>query len=116
MTSSLASAGIENLTVTITQEIQVQASLEVTFASLLEQLGPENETPEQRMPMKLEAWRGGRWFRDLGNGDGHFWGHVQALERPRPLDSAGAQLLADLEANYAEDGLRVVRGVSHLDL
>ncbi len=38
--SSTAPAGIENLMLNITQEIRVRASLEVTFAALLEQLGP----------------------------------------------------------------------------
>ena len=33
-------AGIENLTLTVTQEIHVKASLEDTFAALLEQIGP----------------------------------------------------------------------------
>jgi len=64
---------IESLTVNITQEIHVKAPLDTTFQALLEQLGPENETPERPMPMKLEAWPGGRWFRDLGDGNGHFW-------------------------------------------
>ena len=41
------------------------------------------------MPMKLEAWPGGRWFRDLGNGDGHLWGHVQAIKRPTLLEVTG---------------------------
>jgi hypothetical protein len=99
MTSSLASAGIENLTVTITQEIQVQASLEVTFAALLEQLGPENETPEQRMPMKLEAWPGGRWYRDLGEGNGHFWGHVQAIKKPTLLEITGPLFMSYAAVN-----------------
>jgi len=87
--TSTATAGVENLTVTITQEIQVQASLEVTFAALLEQLGPENSTPERPMPMKLEAWPGGRWYRDLGDNNGHFWGHVQAIKRPTLLEITG---------------------------
>jgi hypothetical protein len=35
---------------------------------MLEQIGPENEAPGNGpMPMKLEAWSGGRWYRDLGN-------------------------------------------------
>ena len=81
--------GIENLTVTITQEIHVRAPLAVTFEALLEQLGPENETPERPMPMTLEAWPGGRWFRDLGDGNGHFWGNVQAIKRPTLLEITG---------------------------
>jgi len=97
--SSIATAGIENLTVNITQEIQVQASLEVTFAALLEQMGPENETPEQPMPMKLEAWPGGRWFRDLGNDNGHFWGHVQAIKRPTLLEITGPLFMSYAAVN-----------------
>jgi hypothetical protein len=38
---ALASA-IDNLTLSITEEILVRASIEKTFASLLEQLGPAN--------------------------------------------------------------------------
>ena len=86
---STAPAGIENLTVTITQEIHVRAPLDITFEALLEQLGPANETPERPMPMVLEAWPGGRWFRDLGDGNGHFWGHVQAIKRPTLLEITG---------------------------
>lgn len=81
--------GIESLSLLVTQEIQVDAPLETTFEALLEQLGPENETPEQKMPMKLEAWPGGRWYRDLGDGNGHFWAHVQAIKRPTLLEFTG---------------------------
>src|SRR5580692_12720664 len=89
MMTSTATAGSENLTVTIEQEIFVKASLAVTFDALLEQLGPENSTPERPMPMKLEAWPGGRWYRDLGDNNGHFWGHVQAIKRPTLLEITG---------------------------
>lgn len=89
MSITPAMPGIESLTLTVTQEIHVRASLDTTFATLLEQLGPANETPEQKMPMVLEAWPGGRWFRDLGEGNGHFWGHVQAIKRPTLLEIVG---------------------------
>ena len=81
---------IENLTLNLTQEIHVRAPMDVTFAALLEQIGPENDTPDgQSMPMKLEPWPGGRWYRDLGDGNGHFWGHVQAIKRPTLLEITG---------------------------
>src|SRR6266403_3769487 len=81
---------LENLTLTINQEIQVKAPLDVTFAALLEQLGPGNETPEGKsLNMKIEAWPGGRWYRDLGDGNGHFWGNVQAIKRPTLLEISG---------------------------
>ena len=82
--------GIENLTLNVTQEIRVRAPLDVTFAALLEQIGPGNETPEGNpLPLKIEPWPGGRWYRDLGDGNGHFWGQVQAIKRPTLLEITG---------------------------
>ena len=81
---------LENLTLNLTHEIQVQASLDATFSALLEQMGPGNETPDGTpLSMTLEAWPGGRWFRDLGQGNGHLWGHVQAIKRPTLLEITG---------------------------
>jgi Activator of Hsp90 ATPase homolog 1-like protein len=89
-TMTAAVKGIESLTLNVNQEIHVRASLEVTFAALLEQIGPGNETPDGNpMPLKLEPWPGGRWFRDLGDGNGHFWGNVQAIKRPTLLEITG---------------------------
>ena len=82
--------GIESLTLNITKEIHVQASLEDTFEALLEQIGSLNSTPEGvTMPMTIEPWPGGRWYRDLGNNNGHFWGNVQAIKRPTLLEIHG---------------------------
>lgn len=81
---------LENMTVTINQEIHVKAPMDVTFAALLEQLGPGNETDDGKpLNMKIEAWPGGRWYRDLGEGNGHFWATVQAIKRPTLLEFAG---------------------------
>ena len=81
---------LENLTLTINQEIHVQAPLDVTFAALLEQLGPGNETPDGKsLDMKIEAWPGGRWYRDMGDGNGHFWANVKAIMRPTLLEFVG---------------------------
>lgn len=87
--SSTATA-VDNMTLNVTQEIHVSAPLDVTFAALLEQLGPGGDRPDgEPMPMKIEAWPGGRWFRDLGDGNGHFWGVVQAIKRPTLLEITG---------------------------
>jgi hypothetical protein len=81
---------IEKMTLSLTDEIHVKASLDVTFETLLEQLGPFNENMEgNSMNMKIEPWPGGRWYRDLGDGNGHFWGNVQAIKRPTLLEIAG---------------------------
>jgi hypothetical protein len=80
----------ENLTLNVTQEIKVRAPLDITFAALLEQMGPGNEIPDgTKMPMKIEPWPGGRWYRDLGDNNGHFWGVVQAIKRPTLLEIYG---------------------------
>ena len=86
---------IEDLTLNITEEIHVQAPLEATFECLLEQLGPFNEVgPAYPLPMKLEPWPGGRWYRDLGDGNGHLWGHVQAIKRPTLVEFYGPMIMS----------------------
>lgn len=85
-----AAQSIENLTLDVTLETHVRAPLDATFAALLEQIGPKNTTPDgQNMPMKIEPWPGGRWYRDLGDGNGHFWATVQAIKRPTLLEFSG---------------------------
>jgi hypothetical protein len=87
---NLTATSVEELTLNIIEEIHVRASLDKTFAALLEQLGPGGEGPEGTpMPMKIEPWPGGRWYRDLGDNNGHFWGHVQAIKRPTLLEITG---------------------------
>ncbi|HXM90204.1 MAG TPA: SRPBCC domain-containing protein, partial [Candidatus Dormibacteraeota bacterium] len=59
-------------------------------AALLEQMGEGNSLPDGTpMPMKIEARPGGRWYRDLGDDNGHFWGNVQAIKRPTLLEITG---------------------------
>ena len=81
---------LDNLSLNITQEIYVRASLDATFEALLEEIGPHNALADGKpMPMKIEPWPGGRWYRDLGDNNGHFWGHVQAIKRPTLLEICG---------------------------
>jgi hypothetical protein len=80
----------DNLTLNLTEDIHVRASLEATFEALLVQMGPENEGPDGTpLSMTLEAHPGGRWFRDLGGNNGHLWGFVQAIKRPTLLEITG---------------------------
>src|ERR1700760_4252695 len=74
----------------IKKEILIAASPDIVWESVLEQMGPMAEWPNgQEMKMKLEAWPGGRWFRDLGNNTGHFWAHVQVIKPPTLLEFHG---------------------------
>ena len=86
----MAVTALDNLTLDLTEEIRVQASLDVTFEALLEEMGPHNTgIGGVPMPMVIEARPGGRWYRDLGDDNGHFWGHVQAIKRPTLLEITG---------------------------
>lgn len=101
----------ENLTLSIAQEIHVRSSLATTFAALLEQLGPANEGHEgSPLPMTLEAWPGGRWFRDLGDGNGHLWGHVQAIKRPTLLEICGPLMISQAVYSNVQYRLKEVEG------
>jgi uncharacterized protein YndB with AHSA1/START domain len=102
---------VEQLSLTIAEETNVRAALDVTFAALLRQMGPENETPEGTpLPMVLEARPGGRWFRDLGNNDGHLWGHVQALKLPTLLEIAGPLFMSYPVVSNVQYRLRQAEG------
>lgn len=99
----LTASEVESLSLLVEQEIYVDAPLDITFAALLEQLGPGNEHPDGTlMPFKLEAWPGGRWFRDLGDGNGHFWANVQAIKRPTLLEFAGPLFMSYPAANNVQ--------------
>jgi hypothetical protein len=102
---------IEDLTLSVTLEIHVRASLEATFAALLEQLGPGNDTPEgQPLPLKIEPWPGGRWYRDLGAGNGHLWAHVQAIKKPTLLEFYGPLFMSYPVASNVQYRLSEVDG------
>src|SRR5262249_43062676 len=108
---------IENMTLNITEEIQVRSSLQASFAALLEELGPsnlgQNDAP---MPMKLEPWPGGRWFRDLGDNNGHFWGQVQAIKRPTLLEITGPLMMSSAVVSNLQYRLKEVDGGSLITL
>jgi hypothetical protein len=102
---------IQNLSLDITEEIRVHSSLTATFAALLEEMGPSNEGQNGvRMPMVLEPWPGGRWFRDLGDKNGHLWGHVQAIKQPTLLEITGPLMMSFAVASNVQYRLKEVDG------
>ena len=77
-------------TLDIRQEQLIDAPAEAVFQAVLDELGPENQMPDGKsLQLRLEAWPGGRWFRDLGNNTGHLWGHVQVIKPPTLLELCG---------------------------
>jgi hypothetical protein len=102
---------IGNLSLNITEDIHVRASPGATFAALLEEMGPSNEGQNRApMPMILEPWPGGRWFRDLGDNNGHLWGHVQAIKRPTLLEITGPLMMSFAVASNLQYRLKEVDG------
>jgi hypothetical protein len=96
-----------DLTLDVTQETRVHASIEDTFAALLEELGPDNRgMGDAPMPMVLEARPGGRWYRDLGDDNGHCWGTVQAIRSPNLLEICGPLMMSFAVASNVQYRLR----------
>ena len=87
----------------IVKEETIAAPIGVVFQAVLDELGPESQmmggTP---FPMKLEAWPGGRWYRDLGNNAGHFWGHVQVIKPPALLEIIGPMPMSYAAVNHIQ--------------
>jgi hypothetical protein len=108
---SSVAAALENLSLTITEEIHVRSSLTATFSAVLEEMGPSNQGHNGvPMPMTLEAWPGGRWFRDLGDENGHFWGQVQAIKRPTLLEITGPLMMSSAVVSNLQYRLKEVDG------
>jgi hypothetical protein len=112
-----AAALTDHLTLDITEHIDIRSSITATFAALLEELGPSNQGHQGGpMPMTLEPWPGGRWFRDLGDGNGHLWGHVQAIKRPTLLEIAGPLMMSFAVASNVQYRLAAIDGGTRLTL
>src|SRR5215470_13409160 len=91
----------------ICQEISIAAPLEVSFAAVLEELGPGSVMPDGKpFPMKIEPWPGGRWYRDLGEAGshkyGHLWGHVQVIKAPVLLELLGPMPMSFPAINHLQ--------------
>ena len=104
-------------TLDIRQEKLIDAPIEIVFQSLLDELGPESEFPPgQSLNLKLEAWPGGRWFRDLGNKAGHLWGHVQVIKPPALLEICGPMAMSYPAINHIQYRLKSEGGRTRLSL
>src|ERR1041385_6851547 len=91
----------ENFLLRIERDIDIDAPVAVAFEALLEQLGPGGDPPEGKpLPLKLEPWPGGRWYRDLGNDAGHLWGHVQVIKPPTLLELSGPLFMSYPTINH----------------
>lgn len=106
-------------TLEIVKEELIAAPIDVVFETILEQMGALNETPDgTSLRMKLEAWPGGRWYRDFGNNQGHLWGHVQAIKAPNLIEVYGPLFMSlpatsNVQYRLSEEGNHTRLKFSH---
>lgn len=94
-------------TVDIRKDIFIEASPEIAFQALLQELGPGSQLPDGKpFPMQIEPWPGGRWYRDLGETGGHkyghLWGHVQVIKAPVLLELVGPMPMSFPAVNHVQ--------------
>lgn len=101
----------------VEKDILIRAPVDLAFESLLEELGPANETPDGKpLPMVIEPWPGGRWYRDLGEKTGHLWGHVQVIRPPTLLEITGPLFMSYACINHVQYRLVAEAGATRLKL
>ena len=99
------------------QSIEIDAAIGDAYNAMIRRLSSENSTPDNRpMPMVLEAWPGGRWFRDLGNGQGHLWGFVQVIKPPTLIEIHGPMFMSYAVAGHLQLRLTQIPGGTELTL
>ena len=118
-------------TLEIVKEQEIAASIETVFETILEELGPYNQTFDgTSLSMKIEPWPGGRWYRDLGrtraiSGDtcrrssrqrcwksaGRFSCRIRCLECAIPVDGGARRDAGEVRApRDGADSTRSYRG------
>lgn len=107
----------EDLHFRIELERRIDASADEVFEALIEEIGSGNVTPDGRpIPMVIELFPGGRWYRDLGGDNGHFWASVQAIKRPSLLELSGPLFMSSAVCNNVQYRLGEESGVTTLRL
>ena len=92
---------LDQAIVELDQEIEIRASPGDVFEGMLHRLSAGHEgPPDNPVPMILERWAGGRWFRDLGNGSGHLWGFVQSIKPPSLIELFGPMFMSYPAINH----------------
>lgn len=106
-----------DLTLDILQTIEIEAAPGDAYRTLIRRLTSESAEPAGKpMPMVLEEWPGGRWFRDLDGGQGHLWGFVQVIKPPTLLEIQGPLFMSYAVAGHVQFRLTPIAGGVELAL
>jgi uncharacterized protein YndB with AHSA1/START domain len=105
-------------TLDIRKDVLIDASVQTVWDSVLDEIRSMHGENDQPMHMKLEAFPGGRWFRDLGEGVGHLWGHVQVIKPPKLLELTGPMFMSypavsHLQYRLVEEGSKTRLKLTH---
>jgi Activator of Hsp90 ATPase homolog 1-like protein len=107
---------LNDLTLDIAQEIEIKAATGDVFRSMATELGQIVGGDGKSMHLVLEEWPGGRWFRDLGNGQGQLWGFVQVIKPPTLLEITGPMMMSSPVAGHLQLRLAQIAGGTLLTL
>lgn len=103
VTERVEMANIEDLQLDLSQSVEIRSTIDDAYRALIRRLSAENSTPDNRpMPMVLEEWPGGRWYRDLNAGQGHLWGFVQVIKPPTLLEIHGPMFMSYAVAGHIQ--------------
>ncbi|MCC9604530.1 SRPBCC domain-containing protein [Blastopirellula sp. JC732] len=100
-------------------ETEIAAPIDIAWEAMLAEMGPECVLPnsdDTPFPMVLEAWPGGRWYRDLGNDAGHLWGHVQVIKPSKLLEICGPLFMSYAVTNHLQYRLIEEDGVTTMQM
>ena len=94
---------VEDLTLDVDQQIEVQGAIEDVFRSVLNRFGKGLTKPDgETLNMNIEEFAGGRWYRDLSDGSQYLWGHVQVIKVPTLLELSGPMFMSYPAINHVE--------------
>lgn len=107
----------QDLTLDVNQCIEINTAIGDAYKALIRRLTVESSAPDNKpMPMVLEEWPGGRWFRDLGNGQGHLWGFVQVIKPPTLIEINGPLFMSYAVSGHVQFRLTQISGGTELSL
>jgi hypothetical protein len=115
MTQTVADQDISTLS--LVKQLDIKAAPATVFDAILAEMGPGSEMPDGTpFPMIVEPWPGGRWFRDLGEGRGHWWATVQVIKPPTLLEVCGPLFMSYPAVSHVQYRVEATPAGSRLTL
>lgn len=110
-------APTQELTLDLSQNIEIHAAIGDAYQALIHRLTDQSTSPDNKpMPMVLEEWPGGRWFRDTAQGQGHLWGFVQVIKPPTLIEIQGPMCMSYAVAGHIQFRLTQISNGVELSL